>query len=690
MGRIKDFFITRSFEGSFAKSLATYLFSNFHFNIFSLQILSPLILITCIYIKTSMHMIFIIIGLAILLSAFSNMMLNKFLLFAIIGLLRGYYFENATEHYTYKRTTFSANVVDLKVKEHGIYVELTNFAYHHDDAACTKYNKIDTAPVFPSNAQMRIAKIDKEQEEAKKELDETNCGKKTHKKKPFHFSGFEKISTRLVPGSRIFGIGRFLLPTPGAIFEKHQQKLPSGLLDEFIIDETTGKNTTFKTYLRKTYDWHLSKTSAQFAKAILLGDTFAINSDVRNKFQEAGIAHLLGVSVLNIAILGLIFYFVIRKLFALLFYKTALFISLDIVGKIGAIIVVGIYCYLVGFEYPLLRSLLMSSFAIIALYFGRNRNKETLLWAAACILLINPLAIYNIGFELSFGAVLGLCCAPNIGAVRIENTSNKIVAIATKCTNILLKSFYSTFFASSIILPISLYQFHTTSIQPFLANLVAIPFVSLIVTPISFIASIMAMLKLEMLQNFFMILLDHAFIIFNKIAMFFEPIGMNFHIDPIAGYGCLIFILTMVLFACFNGILKYLCLICGIGALATSAITRAKPPLLLIHPYAIGLVLDDKIVVYPKCNFITNIWEQAYNRKCIDGKNIASDKQFAHAIYFQKEKCGKIVVLGKIGLIFQELKGTSEIFTNKNYVIPYGQQMQQMTRIQLNMQDLIK
>ncbi len=664
------------------------------FNIFRLQLLAPLVLIGFVYTHLSWHTILLATGGSILFASisnnFGNGIISKLCLFAILGMIRGHYVENNTDFYTYKRTSFSAQVIDMKIKEHGIYVELENFKYETPNKELT-YN-IDHSPIFPKTAQMRIAKIEKQDDE-----DTKNKARKCNSKKQnFDFQKFKIIAPKLLPGAKIHAIGRFLLPTPDPIAETTHIKLPSGLIDEFYIEQSHIKSN-FKSHLRSRYENNLSKQSTQLAKAILLGDTFAIDQSIRTKFQEAGIAHLLGVSVLNIAILGLIFYFIIRLLIGMLFYKLAYIIPLDIIGKIGALFVTGIYCYLVGFEYPLLRSLLMASFSIIALYFGRNRNKEVLMWSAACILFINPTAIYNIGFELSFGAVLGLCCAPNLSLAKMislfKSSSNNrillyIISGIKKFLNILIKSLYSTFFASSIILPISIYQFHTTSMQPFLANIIAIPFVTLIITPISFLASIFsfgttttsANFILVWIEHFLMQLLDKCFQIFINLASFFAPLGMNIHIDPIASFGCLFFTLSIALFACLNGIIRYVALIFGAGALILSITTRLKPPILLVHPYAIGLILEDKIIAYPKCNFITNIWEQAYARKCMPGKNISYKND---VLYFRKEKCGKIVVLGKIGLIFQELKGTCSINT-KDYIIPYAQQMQKMTLIKLD------
>jgi|GEM_PF-3093695 len=459
----------------------------------------------------------------------------------------------------------------------------------------------------------------------------------------------EKINLENIKKARF--IGRFLTSTPNPMPQISRQKVIMGTIDE--IEVTSTENHSFKTFLRQKFNQNLSRNSAQMAKAIILSDTFAVPKKIRATFQDAGIAHLLGVSVLNIAILAMIFYLIFRRLIGLIYPNLALIIPLDIIGKLGALILTMVYCYLVGFEYPLVRSLMMSSFAILAMYFGGKRNLETLLWSAAIILAINPKAINDIGFQLSFGAVLGIGCAKNI---YIHNRALRIIS----------KSFFSTFFASLIIIPISIFHFHTTSIQPFLANMIAIPFVSLIITPISLVFMIFSIFGMEKWLGW---LLDCGFQIFIKIGELTAPLGMHIHIDPISSYGCIGLVTGVALFAIFErNWIRYFFLAIGIGMFANSIIFRPFKPFILVHPYAIALVLPDKIIAYPKRNYVTEIWSQSYNLPEFDGKN---------SPFFAKDNNGKIVVYppGKpsVGILLNEPKKAASLRADRLFVIPYSE-----------------
>lgn len=659
-------------------------------NLHNLHLFCPILFICGIFSHFSIHAILLITGATLILSNFWHKIFTQLMIFCLLGMIKGHFNQTVPEIYSYKRTSFSAEIIDIKQKEHGVYLELNNFKYIpiknsiKNIAVKNDANNyiLDDNPIFPKTGQMRIAKIGSENSDKNSDIIYNQTQIKKRKIVGLNQEELNKILPKLSPGNQIHVIGRFLLPTPNPISQVEHKKLANGLIDEInlIIPQSKNRvNTSLKTYLRTKFNNNLSATSSQFAKAIFLGDTFAINQKTRAKFQKAGTAHLLGVSVLNIAVLAAIFYYIIRWLLALFAFKIALHIPLNILGQIGAIMATFLYCYVVGFEYPLLRSLLMSSIAIFALYFGRNRNKEALLWSGACILFFKPDAIYDLGFQLSFGAVLGLCCAPENILLNKMNKLNLNLRIK-KTLNFLAKSFYSTFFASSIIIPISLYQFHTTSVQPFIANMISIPFTTFIITPLGLLASITSIFNIKILniEKYSMRLLDYAFIIFDKIASICAPIGINIHVDPFNKIYMLFFILSIICFACFKGIMRYISLILGLAVFLFGIITRPKPPILLVHPYAIGLILEDKIIAYPKCNFITDIWADAYNRKCVDGKNTK---------YFIREKCGKLIINGKIGLIFSELKTTCMIKT-KNYIIPYSQQLIKTTEIQLNKNDI--
>ena len=137
----------------------------------------------------------------------------------------------------------------------------------------------------------------------------------------------------------------------------------------------------------------LNRDTKDFIISILLGDRYFLNPEVRNAFDETGIAHILALSGLHVAIILGIFLFL---LFPLQFF-----------GKrnlryILAIILMWGYTLVSGASLSTVRAAIMATFVMIAFLCQRKNNSlNALLGAAFIIYLIDPYAIYDIGLQLS-------------------------------------------------------------------------------------------------------------------------------------------------------------------------------------------------------------------------------------------------------------------------------------------------
>jgi len=337
-----------------------------------------------------------------------------------------------------------------------------------------------------------------------------------------------------------------------------------------------------------------------------------------------------------------------------LFWKIALFVSLDLLSGIFSFLFLLFYCYLIGFEYPLLRSLFTTGFGFFSLYFGKQRGLEILFLSAAFILCFFPNAIYDISFQLSFAGVLGIYCF-NFNFNK-KNWINKI-----------LSNVFTTFAASLAITPISIYQFHIVSFQPFLANFLAIPYVTLLLTPLSLLWIFLSFFNLEFYITF---LLNFLFEFFIFMAKILSQYGVNISFMPIDLSYIFIYIVCLIVFASFKEKFRFFILFLGTANLLYG-LSYSEKKFILVHSYAIGYFAEGKIYVYPKCNFVSKIWEEAYHMKAVDGKNTS---------YFEKDSCGKLVIDGKFGLIMQPLNGVCKI-TTKDFYVTYAQLQNQVKKI---------
>lgn len=144
----------------------------------------------------------------------------------------------------------------------------------------------------------------------------------------------------------------------------------------------------FRAYIDKIFGKNLSKESFSFVKAVILSEKF----ENRDDLSKLGLAHILAISGLHIDLLmSLILYVLIRSKIS---YKLAYPISL---------VLCLFYAYLISFPFSVLRVLIIYSLSFLAFLFKKGKDMEkNLILAMLIILFINPFAIFNAGFFLSF------------------------------------------------------------------------------------------------------------------------------------------------------------------------------------------------------------------------------------------------------------------------------------------------
>ena len=139
----------------------------------------------------------------------------------------------------------------------------------------------------------------------------------------------------------------------------------------------------------------LFPTSPGEAKGMLLGDVSEIDDDMLTAFRNTGIAHLLSVSGLHVSLLAAAFSLLFRRNAWVRFFAVALFLLL--------------YSALTAFSPPVVRSAIMLLIALLAFPLRRRLDTLSSLCAAFVLLLLyNPYALWNAGFQLSFVAVYSM------------------------------------------------------------------------------------------------------------------------------------------------------------------------------------------------------------------------------------------------------------------------------------------
>ena len=176
-----------------------------------------------------------------------------------------------------------------------------------------------------------------------------------------------------------------------------------GILGQFVIQEILSTKppnwlSEVKNKFHRAVELIFSEKHTGLAKALILGDKSAIDPDTRLAFNRSGLAHLMAVSGLHVGFLIAPFWFIIPFFWT---RQIARHISIGLL----AFTLLG-YCWLTGFSPSVVRaSLMVFIFSYAKLYEQIRTPMNIVGFAAICLLVYKPNYIFDVGFQLSFGAV---------------------------------------------------------------------------------------------------------------------------------------------------------------------------------------------------------------------------------------------------------------------------------------------
>lgn len=223
----------------------------------------------------------------------------------------------------------------------------------------------------------------------------------------------------------------------------------------------------WRAYLLALFQEQLGNHSNEYAvaAALILGARGEISSDLRNAYADTGATHVLAVSGLHVGLvvmlLSLLLNFWKKRNKRPWFQATLL-----LLGIWG-------FAFLTGASPSVIRASTMFSFLTIGNALGRKSSIYNTLAASAFFMLcIQPLAFWDLGFQLSYLAVIGIVyLQPKI--YKWFYIPNKIGDYIWNLTSVSLAAQLAT-------LPISLLYFHQFPVYFWLSGLVVIPLATII------------------------------------------------------------------------------------------------------------------------------------------------------------------------------------------------------------------
>lgn len=215
-----------------------------------------------------------------------------------------------------------------------------------------------------------------------------------------------------------------------------------------------------------------NKDAAAIAKALSTGSTSGITKDIREKFSNSGIAHILAISGLHIGIIA----FFVFLIFRLLLCSIPLLSRFLNSKKYAAMIswgVVFLYLQISGCSVSSVRAFIMHSVVVLAILLDRTAfTMRSVALAATIIMLSMPEVIMFPSFQMSFGAVIAIIS-------YVESSWSK-----PRFLKWLLEVVITTVLASVPTAIISVAVFNQLTLNSVLANIICIPLMTFFVMPL--------------------------------------------------------------------------------------------------------------------------------------------------------------------------------------------------------------
>jgi competence protein ComEC len=205
---------------------------------------------------------------------------------------------------------------------------------------------------------------------------------------------------------------------------------------------------------------------ASLFAGILVGVESGISSEVRSAFDRTGTTHIIAISGFNISILAALFLSISKRWFGV---RTGILI---------AGVSIAVYTVLVGADAAVVRAAIMGGLMLLALRMGRQTTGMASIAAAAILMTaIEPHVLWDVGFQLSFAATMGLLLYGPSFEKSFEQWTTRRASkqFAQSLTKPVAEFLLFTLAAQLTTLPITAFYFHRFSLSSVLANPAILP-----------------------------------------------------------------------------------------------------------------------------------------------------------------------------------------------------------------------
>jgi competence protein ComEC len=281
--------------------------------------------------------------------------------------------------------------------------------------------------------------------------------------------------------------------------------------DNDLGNPIIAKLLIFKSAFMDNIEKTIAEPAVGLGEGLLLGVKQALGEELESAFRETGIIHIVVLSGYNVMLVV-----------AFVMYVLGYFLSLRPRIVVGIIAIV-MFALLVGLSATVVRASIMAGLVLIAQATGRiYLVMRGLLFAGLVMILFNPfLLIYDVGFQLSFLATLGLILI----APTLEQLFSKVPSVVG------IRLFLVATIATQIaVLPLLLYQIGQLSSVAILVNILVLPMVPVAML-LTFSTGMLAFVssKLALLMSF---PTYWSLTYINSLALWFADFSLSSFVIP--------------------------------------------------------------------------------------------------------------------------------------------------------------
>lgn len=208
-----------------------------------------------------------------------------------------------------------------------------------------------------------------------------------------------------------------------------------------------------------------SDENKSILNSLLFGQRKLLDKETITTYSNAGIIHILAISGLHVGIIYLLLLFVLKPLTRIKKGKT--------IELILILFFLWSFATLTGLSASVTRAVTMFSIIAIGKYYNRNTNTfNTIAFSALLLLIINPNFIFDVGFQMSYAAVIAI--------VALHPFFHYFYFNKSKITKFFIDLTLVSLAAQIGVLPLSLFYFNQFPILFLVANIVVIPLATFI------------------------------------------------------------------------------------------------------------------------------------------------------------------------------------------------------------------